>query len=96
MSSLKKLTDAKLKKRDNELIDIDDWMNECVACGKPDLLYKGTYTRTEKEPPDELMKTWTEFKKRMKTIVRWAKSEVRKEQEEASLLERLKKITFDI
>ena len=51
------LMDAELKKKVNELIDLDNWKDECVACGKPDLLHKGSCTRTEKEPPDELVKT---------------------------------------
>ena len=37
MSSLEKVTDADLKKRLNELVDLDDWADECAACGRPDL-----------------------------------------------------------
>ena len=69
ITSLEKVTDAELKKRVNELIDLDNWTDKYVAYRKPDLLHKGTCTRTEKEPLDELVKTWTEFKKHMNTIV---------------------------
>ena len=96
ISNLEKLPDAELKKRVNDLIDVDDWTDECITCGKPDLLHKGTCTRTEKEPPDELVKLWTDFRKRMKTIVRWDKSERRKDREEASLLEGLKKMMLEL
>ena len=75
ITSLDKVMDAKLKKRVNKFITLDDYFDECAACGKPDLLHRGTCTRTEKQPLDELVKNWTEFKKHMKTIVRWSKSD---------------------
>ena len=72
--SLEKVTDADLKKRLNELVDLDDWADKCAACGRLDLLHRGSCTRTEKDSPEDLVRIWTEFKKRMKTIVRWSKS----------------------
>ena len=42
INSLEEVTDTELKKRVNELIDLDNWADKCVACGKPDLLHRGT------------------------------------------------------
>ena len=44
ITSLEKLTDAEVKKGVNELIELVNWADECVACGMPNLLHKGTYT----------------------------------------------------
>ena len=56
LTSLEKVTDAELKKRLREFIDLDDWMDKCAACCKPDLLHKGLCTRTMKDLPEEFMK----------------------------------------
>ena len=68
------MTDADLKKRLNKLVDFDDWSDKCAVCGRPDLLHKGPCTRTEKDSPGDLLGIWTEFRKRMKTVIRWTKA----------------------
>ena len=55
MSSLEKVTDADLKRRLNKLVDLDDWTDECTASGRPDLLHRGSCTRTEKDSPEDLV-----------------------------------------
>ena len=66
------MTDAELKKRVSELIDLDNYTNKCAAGGKPDILHRGMCTRTEKEQQDELNKTWNEFRKQVTVIVKCA------------------------
>ena len=56
-----------------KLVDLYDWTNECATCGRPDLLQKGACTRENIDSPEDLVKIWTEFKKRMRSNVRWAK-----------------------
>ena len=76
------MSDTEYKKPENYLIDVDSWTNKYVFYGKPSLLNKGVCTREEKEPPNELIKVWTEFRTQMKTISRWVKSDRRKQREE--------------
>ena len=54
VSNIETVTDTDLKKRLNELIDLDDWTDECAACGRPDLLHKGPCTRSERDSPKDL------------------------------------------
>ena len=96
ISNLEKVTYADLKKRLRELVDFDDWTDKCAVCGRPDLLHNGPCTRTEKDLPGDLRGIWTEFRKRMKTVIRWTKASKEKEKDEASLLEGLKKLMFDL
>ena len=69
MSNLEKVTDSDLKKRLSKLIDLDDWTNECATCERPNLLHKGSCMRESKDLPEELVRIWTEFKKRMRSQV---------------------------
>ena len=48
--------------------------------------------RTNKDPLEDLVGIWTEFRKRMKTVVRWVKASKGREKDEASLLEGQKKL----
>ena len=81
--NLETLSNDDLKKHVLSLIDIDDWSDECGACGRPSLLHKGVCTRMEKEPPDVILKVWKEYQARIKVIVKMAKAELRKEQEDS-------------
>ena len=49
VSSLEKVTDADLKKRLSELVDLDNWTIKCSTYGRPDLLHKGACTRDNKD-----------------------------------------------
>ena len=53
-------------------------------------------TRTEKELPDVILKIWKEYRARIKRIIKMAKAELRKEQEESLLLDGLKKLGVQI
>ena len=90
VSDLEKVTDSDLKKRLNELIDLYDWADMCPSCRRPYFLHKGLCTRTDKDPPEGYKEIWTEFKKRMKTVLRWAKTARGKEKDEAFLWEGFK------
>ena len=45
MIDLTKMTEDEAKKHLNEMIDLDDYNNECKICGLPDLLHRGVCTR---------------------------------------------------
>ena len=63
---LDSLSQDELKKRVASLISIDDWSDACGQCGRPSLLHRGgPCTRSEKEPPDVILKIWDEFRNRM-------------------------------
>ena len=77
------------------LINIDNWSDECRSCRRQSLLHKGRpSTKTEKEPPDVILKVWNNLCGNIKTKVKMAKAEMRKEQEEGLLLDVLKKWWF--
>ena len=64
---------------------------------RPSLLHKGgPCTRSEKEPPELILKIWRDFLTRGKVVVTMAKAELRKEQEEGLLLDGLKKLMVQI
>ena len=94
VSNMEKVTDTDMKKRLNKLADFDDCMDECAVCRRPDLLHKGPCTRTEKDSPEGILGILTEFRKRMKTVIRWTKANREKEKDEYFLLEGLKKLMF--
>ena len=72
------------------LVSLEDWADECGACGRPALLHRGgPCTRAEREPPDVVCKIWTEFKRRVKPILATLKAEYRKEAEQSVLLDGL-------
>ena len=96
MSTLEKVSDSILRKRLSELIDLDDWTNKCATCGRPDFLYKGFCTREGKDSPEDLVQIWTEYKKRIRSHMRWTKYDRANEREKDSPLEGLKKLMFDI
>ena len=82
---LETLSNDELKKRVTSLISLEDWSDSCRACGIPSLLHKdGPCTRQEREPPDVVMKVWTEFKRRVKPILATLKENYRKEVEQCS------------
>ena len=49
-------------------------------------------TRQEKEPPDVVMKIWSELRKRAKPIVIMLKCDFKKEVEDGLLLDGLKRV----
>ena len=76
-----------LKRNVASLIYLEDWADECGACGHPSLLHKdGPCTRTEREPPDIVMKIWSEFKRRVRPILVTLKADYRKEAEQSVFL----------
>ena len=61
---LELLSNDSLKKLVSYLVSLEEWSVSCGACGIPSLLHKdGPCTRQEQEPPDVVIKVWTEFKR---------------------------------
>ena len=96
MQNVDTLPDDELKRRVVALIDTDDWSEECITCGVPSLLHRGTCTRSNKEPPEERLKIWSSFNTRMRSILRWIKLDQKKELEAGFLLEGLKNLCSQI
>ena len=91
------LSNDELKKRVASLISIDDWSDACGQCGRPSLLHRGgPCTRSEKEPPDVILKIWNEFRTRTKAVVTMVKSDWKKETQDSLLLDGLKKVMVQI
>ena len=69
-----------LKKKISVLVSLGDWSNECGQRRGPALLHKGgPCMRQEKEPPDVVMKIWSELRTRVKPIITVFKSDFKKE-----------------
>ena len=82
---LESMSNDHLKKLVASLVSLEDWSDSCGACEIPSLLHKdGPYTRQEQEPPDVVIKVWTEFKRRVKPILTILKENYRKEVEQVS------------
>ena len=88
---LETMSNNDLKLSVASLVSLEDWADECGACGHPALLHRcGPCTQAEREPPDVVCKIWTEFKRRVKPTLATLKTEYRKEAEQSVLLEGLK------
>ena len=67
VANLESMSNDDLKKRIASLVSLDDWSDKCGQCGRPTLLHKGgPCTRKEREPPDTVIKIWSEFITRIK------------------------------
>ena len=85
---LESMSHDNLKKSVASLVSLDDWSDSCGACGILSLLHKdGPCTRQEREPPDVVMKVWTEFKRRVKPILATLKEDYKKKAEQSVLLD---------
>ena len=94
---LETLSNDELKKRVTSLTSLEDWSDSCRACGIPSLLHKdGPCTRQEQEPPDVVMKVWTEFKRRVKPILATLKEDYKKEAEQSVLLDGITRLITQI
>ena len=68
--NLESLSNDNLKKLIGSLVSLEDYYDECGACGCPTLLHKdGPCTRTEKESPDIVNMIWSELRRRVKPIL---------------------------
>ena len=95
--NLDTLSQDDLKKRVASLISLDDWADSCLQCERPVVLHKsGACTRSDREPPEIIMKVWKEFKDRTKSIVLAMKAERRKEDQDNVLLQGLKDVLKEI
>ena len=95
--NLETLSNDDLKKRVSSLISIDDWSDECGQCGRPSLLHKGgPCTRSEREPPDVILKIWSDFRSRIKSVVTMVKADWKKETEDGLLLDGLRRLMVQI
>ena len=94
MINLETLSNDNLKKLVAKWILLEDVYDECGACGRPKLLHKeGTFTQTEKEPPDVVNVIWTDLKQIVKPILR---EERKKEAEQSLLLDGIKCLITNI
>ena len=89
---LENLSNDNLKKRLASQIAREDWTDECSKCGYPRLLHKdyalhhdAACTR-EMEVPNILRENWKEFNKRVKSILKIMKEEMKKDMEQGVLL----------
>ena len=90
---LDSISNEDLRRRVAALISLEDWADECGACGRPSLLHRGgPCTRQEREPPDIVIKIWSDFKKRVKPILATLKADFRKEAEQSVLLDGLDRL----
>ena len=82
------------------LTNIEDWADECSKCGYPRVLHKELHhdasCTQEPELPNILNKNWSDFRKRVKPIVKAWKDVLQKEQEEGVLLNGLERIISKI
>ena len=89
---LESLSNDDLRKRVASLVSLEDWADECGICGRPSLLHRdGPCTRKEREPPDVVIRIWSEFKKRVKPILATLKTDFRREAEQGVLLDGLQR-----
>ena len=71
-----------LRKRIASFISLEDWADECGIWGRPSLLHRdGPCTRQEHEPPEVVMRIWSDFKKRVEPILATLKANFKKKEE---------------
>ena len=90
VDDLDTMSNNDLKMRVASLISLEDWADECGACGRPALLHRDSpCTRAEQESPDVVWKIWSEFKRRLKPILAPLKADFRKEAKQSVILDGL-------
>ena len=86
-----------LRKRVTSLISQEDWADECGTCGHPSLLHRDCpCMRQEREPPDMVVRIWSEFKRRVKLILATLKADFDKETKQSVLLDGLERLIMKI
>ena len=74
MTEGKKLTKDDVKKKLNELIDLDYFMDACVTCGMLHFLQKGEdCSKSNCVDTEEECQVWKDYRDKMKPIVVWKK-----------------------
>ena len=63
-------TDEILAVKVEELKDIEDFLEECEICKKPNLIHAGACTRSQILDGDELKDIWREFRIQMKKVMK--------------------------
>ena len=101
VTQLSSISNEELRKRIINLVNIEEWADECSKCGYPRLLHLDEKHRDasctqEAEVPDILNKNWSEFRKQVKPIVKAWKETLRKEHEEGVLLKGLERLDTKI
>ena len=89
-----------MKRRLSSQINIDDWVDDCAKCGYPRVLHKELHRTAactkEQEVPNILSKNWTEYRKRVKPILKELKETYRKEAKQGVLLDGLERVLTKI
>ena len=68
-----------LKKRVASLVSLEDWADKCNKCGRPALLHRDRECTTqEQEPPDIVNKIWSDYRMRVKPILKTLKDVFKK------------------
>ena len=100
VTQLVSITNEELKRRVVSLMNIKDWADECSKCGYPKVLHKELHRDAsctqEPELPNIMNKNWSDFRKRVKPIVKAWKDVLQKEQEEGVLLNGLERLISKI
>ena len=74
MTEVKKLTEDDVKKKLNELIDLDYFMDAYVTCGLLHFLLKGEdCSKSNCVDTEEECQVWKDYREKMKPIVVWKK-----------------------
>ena len=66
-------TEEELRNKCSELARKENWDNECEMCKVPEILYKGTCTRTTEAGEaefSELWKSWSMFRSKMEPNIK--------------------------
>ena len=74
ITDVKKITEDEAMKWLNDLIDLDDYLDECKTCKLLSLLNKGSIcTRSNRVELQEECEIWQEYRKMIKPIIVWMK-----------------------
>ena len=72
-------------------------MDSCSKCGYLKLIHKQLHRDAtcaeEQETPENLIKYWDNYKKRIKPVLKAVKEDIKKDQQEGILLKGLKELT---
>ena len=90
VTDVKKLTEDKAKKRLNELIDLNDYLDEWKTSSLLCFLHKGICTRGNHGDSQEEWQVWQEYRAMIKPLVVWMKRMRDSEKEKSQLTKTLR------
>ena len=84
------LNDDDLMRRVRNLVDSEDFDDECELCHKPRLVHAGLCVRSETVDADFLVEIWKEFRVRMKPLMKSVREEKMRKVKEVEISTDLK------